>query len=75
MMRTVFKNRLKILKLSEFLSSSGSELSQHSVMPHSRTCWVSSKEQSDSSGRQITDNNGEKQHQRLGWGGWWQTEI
>jgi len=41
---------------------------RHSQTPDSRTCWVDSEAQWDSSGWQIVDGRGEEQHQRLGWG-------
>jgi len=63
-------DRLKLSKLSEFLSSSGSEWlsGRHSRTPDSHTCWVDSEAQWDSSGWQVVDGRGEEQHQRLGWG-------
>jgi len=60
-------NRLKLSKLSEVLSykAASSRLSgRHSRKPDSRTCWVDSEAQWDSSCWQIVDGRSEEQRQR-----------
>jgi len=61
---------IKTVGISKFImQAASSRLSgRHSGTPDSRTCWVDSEAQWDSSCWQIVDGRGEEQHQRLGWG-------